>query len=103
MEDKELRKAIDNYVEDRQFEEETFLLTNHSYDHSIVGFTEDGKVIYSLEKMIEEYMEDEECSREEAIEWIEYNTLGGLSPANGRIVILYDTIEQVKGIYGGIE
>lgn len=95
MENKQLRRALDHYADDRGFEEPPMYFTNHSYDNSIIGFTEDGKTVYSLEKMIEEYMEDEGCSYEEAIEWIEYNTLGSLSMADGRIIIINDTIDFV--------
>ena len=64
--------------------------TNPSYDTAIIGITQDGNLIYDYEKMIE-YLLD--CmSEEEAIDFIEYNTLGILPtiPIENRPVILYN-------------
>lgn len=46
-----------------------------SYDNSIVGYTSDGAVVYDYERMILEYMSENQCSRIEAIEFIDYNTI----------------------------
>ena len=60
--------------------EDAILFDNMSYDDSIVGVTADGNVVYDYDKMIEELMRDEGWSYEEAIDWIEYNTIGGRFP-----------------------
>lgn len=49
-----------------------------SYDNAIIGITTDGRVVYDYDKMIEELMQDEEWSYEEAAEWIDYNTIRAL-------------------------
>lgn len=51
---------------------------NMSYDNAIIGATFDGRAIYSFEKMTEELMNDEGWDEQDAIEWIEYNTLRAL-------------------------
>ena len=51
---------------------------NHSYDNSIIGTTFDGRAIYDFDKMVKELMQDEGWTQEEAIEWIEYNTIRAL-------------------------
>lgn len=53
----------------------SIVLDNESYDNSIIGLTFDGCVIYSYERMVEEYMKDNECNEEEAMDWIDYNTI----------------------------
>jgi hypothetical protein len=53
----------------------SIVLDNESYDNSIIGLTFDGGVIYSYERMVEEYMKDNECNEEEAMDWIDYNTI----------------------------
>ena len=73
MKDQKLRDAIAAYGED--MEQELILLDNHDYDGSIVGITEDGRVVYDYEAMVEEYMNDESCPEEDAREWLDYNTL----------------------------
>ena len=49
-------------------------------EDAIVGVTIDGNVVYDYDKMIEELVRDEGWSYEEAIDWIEYNTIGGRFP-----------------------
>ena len=51
---------------------------NHAYDNSIIGTTFDGRAIYDFDKMVKELMQDEGWSEEEAIEWIEFNTIRAL-------------------------
>ena len=56
--------------------EETILLENPDYDSAIVGYDViTGKVIYSYDLMIEHLMTVDGMSEEEAIEFIEYNTV----------------------------
>ena len=55
---------------------EAMVFDNPSFDKSIIGTDSlRGVAIYDYNKMIEEYMADEESSYEDAVDWIEYNTL----------------------------
>ena len=69
--------------------EDAIVFDNMSYDGSIVGVTTDGRVVYDYDKMVEELMQDEEWSYEEAAEWIDYNTIRALPYAgeNGPIIL----------------
>lgn len=69
--------------------EDAILFDNMSYDGSIIGVTTDGRVVYDYDKMVEELMEDENCSYEEAADWIDYNTIRALPYAgeNGPIIM----------------
>ena len=58
--------------------EDSIVFDNASFDNSIIGVSADGRVIYSFNKMIEEFMSDENVSEMEAVEWIEYNTMRAL-------------------------
>lgn len=70
--------------------EDAIVFDNMSYDGSIIGVTTDGRVVYDYDKMIEELMQEEEWSYEEAAEWIDYNTIGSLSYAGGHgPIIMY--------------
>lgn len=53
-------------------------LTNYSYDDALIGVSDDGRAIYDYEKMIEWLMDEEGWSDNEAVEWIEVNTLRAL-------------------------
>ena len=73
MVDKKLRDTIATYSE------EALLFDDPSFDNSIMGIDTNGRVIYSFSDMIEELMEDDEISYDEAIEFIEYNTIRSLA------------------------
>ena len=74
--------------------EDAILFDNMSYDDSIVGVTTDGRVVYDYDKMIEELMEDEEWSCEEAAEWIDYNTIRALPYAGENApIIMYPILK----------
>lgn len=53
-------------------------LTNYSYDDALIGVSEDGRAIYDFDKMVKWLMNETGLSDNEAIEWIEYNTMRAL-------------------------
>lgn len=69
--------------------EDAIVFDNMSYDGSIIGVTTDGRVVYDYDKMVEELMRDEEWDYEDAVEWIDYNTIRALPYAgeNGPIIM----------------
>ena len=50
-------------------------LTNYSYDTAIIGVTDDNRAVYDYNKMVEWLINTEGFTEEEAVEWIDYNTL----------------------------
>ena len=65
-------------------------LTNYSYDDALIGVSEDGRAIYDYEKMVEWLMNEEGWSDNEAIEWIEVNTIRALPYfGEGAPIIMY--------------
>ena len=61
-----------------QLSPDAVIFINQAYDNSIIGTTFDGRVIYDFDKMVQELMTDEGWTEEEAIDWIEYNTIRAL-------------------------
>ena len=57
---------------------DAIIFINQAYDNSIIGTTFDGRAIYDFDKMVEELMTDMGWTEEEAIDWIEFNTLRAL-------------------------
>ena len=49
--------------------------TNPSYDTAIVGVTNDDRVVYDYDKMVEFLMDTEGWTEIESIEWIEINAM----------------------------
>lgn len=97
MFDKKLRQKIDEYGKDHEVE--ITLLDNSYFDKSIVGITEDGRLVYDFNKMVNEYMEDNKCSEEEAIEWLEYNTLRAIPYMPNPPIVIMETPETLKEKY----
>lgn len=70
--------------------EDALVFDNFAYDGAIIGCTIDGKVVYDFDKMVEELMSDENWSYEDAVEWIEFNTIRSLPYAGEKApVIMY--------------
>ena len=65
-------------------------LTNYSYDDALIGVSHDGRAIYDYNLMIDWLMKEEGWSDNEAVEWIEYNTIRALPYfGDGAPIIMY--------------
>lgn len=70
--------------------EDALVFDNTSYDNSIVGVTTDNRVVYDYDKMILELMEDEGWNYDDAVDWIDYNTIKSLPYAGEKApVVMY--------------
>lgn len=58
--------------------------------HCIVGVDQNGNLIYSYEKLLEHFMQEDSMTRDDAAEWISFNIVG----LNGNFVILYPYYEN---------
>lgn len=58
--------------------EESIVFENPDYDSAIIGVDDDGRVVYDFYKMVQELMDKDGMSQEEAIEFIEYNSIRAL-------------------------
>lgn len=89
--------AINEYVRS-ELSEDTIVFDNPSFDNSIIGVTTDGQVVYDYDKMVEELMRDDDISEQEAIDWIEYNTIRAI-PYAGEMapVVMFVFKEDVYG------
>jgi len=73
--------------------EDVVILENFSYDSALVGVTDDNRAVYDFEKMVDWLTESEGWSREEAIEWIEYNTIRALPYGGENAPIIFYPLE----------
>ena len=69
--------------------EDALVFENLAYDNAIIGISTDDRVVYDYDKMVEDLVVNEGFTLEEAIEWIDYNTIGVLpySETNKPIVM----------------
>lgn len=73
--------------------EDTVVLDSPDYLSAIEGVSEDGRLIYSYDKMVEHLMQVENMSCEDAMEFIDYNTIRALPYAGEKAPIIYYSIE----------
>lgn len=75
--------------------EEAVLFDNPDFDDAVIGYTEEGRVIYDYDKMVKCYMEQENATEEEAIAWIEYNTMRSLPYVENAPIVMYPISQEV--------
>lgn len=79
----------------KRLPDEAIVFDNMSYDNSIIGTTFDGRAIYDYEAMILELMDDENWSLEDAIEWVDYNTLRSLGYAGAKAPLVVSNVLDI--------
>ena len=57
---------------------DTVILESPDYFSAIIGISDDGRLIYSYRKMVDFLVDTDDMSEEEAIEFIDYNTVNAL-------------------------
>ena len=68
--------------------EDSVIFDYPDYDDAIVGVTDDGRVVYDYEKMVQSLSEELQISPIEAIDYIEFNTIRALAyQEDGPIII----------------
>lgn len=72
-----INKNIREELKEKEYND-TILFDNPSFDNSIVGYTEEGRVIYDYSLMVSEFAKENNCTEFDAIEFIDYNTLRAL-------------------------
>lgn len=75
--------------------EDIIVFKNESYDDALVGVSHDGRAIYSFDKMVKWLCDRDGITEEDAIEWIEYNTLRAIPYAGEKApIVMYDLPEE---------
>lgn len=73
--------------------EDVVCLANYSYDDALIGISEDNRAIYDYNKMIQWLVDTEGFTEEEAMEWIDYNTIRALPYAGSKAPIIMFPLE----------
>lgn len=60
---------LDNDLEGTPF------FTGDDYDTAILGYTEDGRIVYSYDLMVEWLVKNDDMDSIDAQEWIDYNVI----------------------------
>ena len=71
-------------------------LKNYSYDDALIGVSHDGRAVYDYNLMIDWLMKKEGWSDNDAIEWIEFNTIRSLPYMGNRAPIIMYGFEYLE-------
>lgn len=65
-------------------------LTDYSYDTAIIGVTDDNRVVYDFGRMVAWLVNERGMEAEDAVEWIEYNTIRAIPyMGEGAPIVMY--------------
>lgn len=73
--------------------EDTVVFENPSYLKAIIGISDDGALCYSYDKMVQCLIEEDKIEEEDAMEFIDYNTIRALPYASSmgvRPIVVYN-------------
>ena len=69
--------------------EDAIIFDGPEFDDAIVGVTDDGQVVYDYDKMVLCMMRQDNISEEEAIEFIEFNTIRALPYVENAPIVMH--------------
>lgn len=74
--------------------EDFVLFENPDYDSAIIGISDDNRVIYDYDKMVEDLMVTDGMEWLDAAEFIDYNTIGAYSETPDRDpIVMYRLLD----------
>ena len=69
--------------------EESVVFENPDFDEAIIGVDTYGRVIYDFDKMVDSLMQEGGMTWEDAVEFIEYNTIRALPYIPEHPIVMY--------------
>lgn len=75
--------------------EDSIVFENPDYDSAIIGYDANNyRIIYDFQKMVQHLMENDNMEYDEAVEFIDYNTLRALPYIGGNSPIIMNSIDE---------
>ena len=74
--------------------EEAVVFDSPDYDEAIIGVTEDGRVVYDYDTMVESLQDRDGMTDQEAIEFIDFNTIRAIPYAGAHAPIVMFRITE---------
>lgn len=77
----------------------------YAFDTALIGVTTDGRAVYDYDLMIRSLMRNEDMDHDEAVSWLEENTLSAMPNIGAKYPIVIEKLPDVEiktGVdYGG--
>lgn len=80
------QEEIKQLIKDLGYES-VLLFESPSYETAFVGITEDSRAVYDYDKMVEYLVKTDNMSEEDAMEFIDYNTIRSLPYYQGAPIV----------------
>lgn len=88
-----VERLREQFGDDEEILNQIVMFENPSYTDAVIGISHDNRLIYSYAKMVEYLMETDSMSEIDAMEFIEYNTIGALPCVSNPPIVMYDIID----------
>lgn len=85
-------KELQDYLVEREMPE-TVVLTGPDYASAVVGISGDERLIYDYQLMVQWFMDANKATEDEAIDFIEYNTIRSLPYMGEKAPIILHKLE----------
>lgn len=81
-------------------EEDVVIFKDYDYTEAFLGITNDDRAVYDYDLMVECLVQNEDMSYDDAIEWIDYNTLRALDyfSEDKKPIVLFRMVDAVDEI-----
>lgn len=88
-----VERLREHFGDDEEILNQIVMFENPSYADAIIGISDDNRLIYSYDKMIEHLMIAENMSDIDAVDFIEYNTMDSLSSVSNPPIVMHSIID----------
>ena len=75
---------------------DVLIFENFSYDSALIGVTTDNRAVYDYDDMVTFLVEQEGFNVDEAVEWIDYNTIRALGYAGYDAPIIVQRLHDIE-------
>ena len=86
------RRALDEFLSE-MYGDDVVHFDGPEFDGGIVGVTTDGRLVYSYDRLVTALSEANRWSREDAVDWIEFNTLRSLPYIGPRAPVVMNDLD----------
>ena len=76
--------------------EEIIYFINPSYDSAFIGVSTDNRAIYDFELMVRYLVKEDQMTEEEAVEFIQYNTIRSLPWVKNSPIVIQDCVVDLN-------
>ena len=75
--------------------ENTVLFESPNFDEACIGFTDDGRAVYSYDKMVDWLVENWDMTYEEAVDHVNYDTSRSICPNGEHAPIIVNDLPDI--------